>query len=186
MYLNESIKKYLDDLSAKLPAPGGGSAAAVIAALGTALLNMVCNFTIGKEKYKAVEPEIKDMLDRSEKLRARFSQLIDLDIQAFKSKDREKSLEVPLEICRLSIEAAELSPVLAKKGNPNLITDVACGFGCFSAAFGCARVNVEINLKNILKRERKQDIIQELDKYEKVLAKIRNEVMLNVREIIRG
>ena len=185
MYLNDSIKKYLDDLSAKLPAPGGGSAAAVLAALGTSLINMVCNFTIGKEKYKSVEQDIRETLRKSENLGNRFQQLIDLDVVAFKAKDSEKSLQVPLEICKLSFQAAQLCPQLSKKGNPNLITDVGCAIESLAAAFSCARINVEINLKEILEIEKKEDMMQELNKIESQLERIKNEVMSNVREIIR-
>ena len=50
MYNEGSLKQYLNDLAAKLPAPGGGSAAALTAALGASLISMVLNFTIGKTK----------------------------------------------------------------------------------------------------------------------------------------
>ena len=55
----DALKKYIDDLADKKPAPGGGCAAALVASLGVGLLSMVANFTIGKEKYKAFENEIK-------------------------------------------------------------------------------------------------------------------------------
>ena len=58
MYVNKSLKKYLDDLTAKLPAPGGGSAAALVAALGAALIGMVINFTLGKPKYARYQMEL--------------------------------------------------------------------------------------------------------------------------------
>ncbi|MBU2541535.1 MAG: cyclodeaminase/cyclohydrolase family protein [Candidatus Omnitrophica bacterium] len=185
MYINDSLKKYLDDLSDKLPAPGGGSAAAVLACLGTSLINMVCNFTVGKEKHKSVENDVSKILEESRKLNSRFQELIDEDVAAFKSKDIQKSLSVPLEISHLASEAACLCPDLAKKGNPNLITDVACGIDCLMAAFSCARINVEINLKNILEDEKKANIIQELDKNEDMLKAIRDEVVTYVREIVR-
>jgi len=66
MYKDQSLNKYLEDLSAKLPAPGGGSAAALNAALGASLICMVVNFTLGKPKYAKYENELKDILERSE------------------------------------------------------------------------------------------------------------------------
>ena len=65
----EYLKKYLDDLASNKPAPGGGSAAALTAAAGVALISMVANFTLGKEKYKSVEAKIKEVLQEAENLR---------------------------------------------------------------------------------------------------------------------
>ena len=78
-YKNQNLTKYLDDLSARLPAPGGGSAAALNAAMGASLISMVVNFTLGKPKYAAFEEELKDILAKSEKLRKDFLDLVDLD-----------------------------------------------------------------------------------------------------------
>ncbi len=58
-YKEQSLKKYLDDLAEKLPAPGGGSAAALNAAIGAALISMVVNFTLGKSRYAKYEEELK-------------------------------------------------------------------------------------------------------------------------------
>jgi formiminotetrahydrofolate cyclodeaminase len=84
-YKEESLKKYLDDLAAKLPAPGGGSASALTASLGISLISMVVNFTLGKPKYAKYENELKTILEESEKLREEFLNLVDLDVVAYKS-----------------------------------------------------------------------------------------------------
>lgn len=186
MYIEASVKKYLEDLGAKVPTPGGGSAAALLGALGTSLINMVCNFTIGKEKYKPVEEEVATILENSMLLNQRFQELIDLDVEAFKSKDAQKSLEVPLEICRLSIRAGEFLPALMEKGNVNLISDVACAAESLFSAFSCGRINVEINLKNVKENQVKTDIIQELIRNETRLREIRDEVSQYVSKTIRG
>ncbi|MFB0526548.1 MAG: cyclodeaminase/cyclohydrolase family protein, partial [bacterium] len=82
-YRSERLEKYVDDLAAKLPAPGGGSVVALVGALGVGLLSMVSNFTLGKEKYKQSEEEIKKILDRSEDLRKRLTELVDEDIRVY-------------------------------------------------------------------------------------------------------
>jgi formiminotetrahydrofolate cyclodeaminase len=186
MYIEGPVKKYLEDLGAKLPAPGGGSAAALLGALGTSLINMVCNFTIGKEKYKPVEESVKDILKKTQKLNRRLQELIDLDVEAFKAKDAQKSLDVPLEICRLSFEAAQFCPELMRKANTNLISDVSCAIEALLASFVCGRINVEINLKSLLDKDRKINITQELRLNESRLNEIRDEVSRYVSKAIRG
>jgi formiminotetrahydrofolate cyclodeaminase len=82
-YKEQTLKKYLDDLAAKLPAPGGGSAAALAAALGASLISMVVNFTLGKPKYAEYEKGLKQILSKSERLREEFLNLVDLDVTAY-------------------------------------------------------------------------------------------------------
>lgn len=154
MYRNKSIKKYLDDLAARTPAPGGGSAAALSCALGCALLSMSANFTLGKEKYKKYEKEIKGILVKSENYRKRFLELVDLDVKAYsayaEAKDRKSktsakkySQRIVREIASLSYKALQLCFPLAEKGNIYLINDVLAGAELLSAGFNSALVNIE-------------------------------------------
>ncbi len=147
MYKNSTLKKYLDDLAAKLPAPGGGSAAAMNAAMGAALISMVVNFTLNKPKYAAFEKELKEILEKSEGLRKKFLDLVDLDVRAYKSKNLRDALNIPFMLARLVFEAIKLCPPLVTKGNRNLISDVAVAAILLESAFASAYFNVEINLK---------------------------------------
>ena len=162
MYINESIKTYIDDLASRKPAPGGGSAAGLCGALGTALLEMVCNFTAG-ERYKDIELQIQGHLLSLKKIREGFSALVDKDVEAysairsaFKTKDKkiiDNALKdgyyVCLKNCSLSKDALEIAAGLPEKGNANLITDVGCGLELLNAAFNSGIFNCEINLKGI-------------------------------------
>jgi len=191
MYINETIKKYIEDLSARLPAPGGGSAAGVCGALGVALLEMVCNFTVGKEKYKEVESDIQKNLVSLKKIRGEFSLLIDEDVKiyssinsAFKSKDKkliDKALKegyyVSLKNCRLSKEALEVAQGLSQKGNPNLITDVGCGAEFLNSCFNSGVFNADINLKGIEDKEF-------VEKEKKVLSSLKKEITLLYKDTI--
>lgn len=154
LYKNQSIKKYLDDLAGKLPAPGGGSAAALSGALGCALLSMVANFTVGKEKYRKYEKEIKGILLKCESYRKRFLELVDLDAKTYsayasardkksKSRAKKESQRVAKEITSLSYKAIQLCFPLAEKGNVYLINDVLAAAELLSAGFNSALVNVE-------------------------------------------
>jgi len=154
MYIGKPIKEYLDDLAAKKPAPGGGSAAALAGSLGVGLLSMVCNFTLGKKKYKDFEADVSNILSRAEVLREKLTKLVDEDVEAYKkftSSDKGENavrevLSVPLEICNLTTEALELCPQLVEKGNTMLISDVGCAAELLEGAFHAAFFNVEINL----------------------------------------
>lgn len=167
MYINQSLKKYLEDLAAKKPTPGGGSAAALVGATGVSLISMVANFSEGKG--------IEEILKGAEDLRQRLTGLIDRDVAAYqklsaayklpKEKPAQKArrfravqdalkeaLAVPLEVCRLCHEAVKLCSELADKGKVGLISDVGVGACLLEAAFQSAILNIEINLK-VLKDE---------------------------------
>lgn len=175
MYKNKSVKIYLDDLAAKKPAPGGGSAAALAGALGAALLSMVANFTVGKDKYKQFEQEIKETLSKSEKIRKKLLELVDLDVITYTkvAKSKKKSLaiyqkslkeaaNVPLDITKNCIEALALCPILEAKGNKYLVSDVHVARALLIGAIHSAVVNVRINLPYIEDKEFVHRVDQQL------------------------
>lgn len=186
MYFNSSLKHYLEDLAAKKPAPGGGSAAALTAALGVSLISMVINFTLGKPKYAKYESELRSSLERFEKLRADFLNLVDLDVVAYKSKNVEEALKVPLKVCDFSLEAINLCPPLIQKGNVNLISDVAVAAVLLEAGFTAAYFNVEINLKNLQDARYVAQARKELAQKKNAVTKVRKQVEGKVGKIIRG
>ncbi len=85
MITHDSLEKFLDDLAGGAPTPGGGSAAAIMGAMGAALVSMVCNVTIGKKGYEAVEGEMKAVREESERVRRRLTAMVAEDIAAFDS-----------------------------------------------------------------------------------------------------
>lgn len=168
MYLDGSIRSYLDDLAAKRPTPGGGSAAALVGATGAGLLSMVANFS--KEEV------VKKILQKTEDLRRELTELVDRDVAVYQKvsaayklpkekpvqkRKRSKAIQdalkealtVPLEICKLCHEAIKLCGELAEKGNVSLISDVGVGVCLLEAAFQSALLNVEINLKGLKDEE---------------------------------
>jgi formiminotetrahydrofolate cyclodeaminase len=163
MHINEPLKKYIDELAAKQPTPGGGSAAALAGAMGSALLEMVCNFTIGNKKYKDIEDAAADCLISARGIREEFLLLVDEDTKiyssicaAFKTKD-EKIIDnalkegyyISLKMCELAKAGMTIALSLAEKSNVNLITDVGCGAELLKAGFESGVFNSEINLKGI-------------------------------------
>ena len=65
MTLEHPVQPFLDKLAGGSATPGGGSAAAAAGAMGTALVSMVCNLTIGKKKFVDVESQMKEILRKS-------------------------------------------------------------------------------------------------------------------------
>jgi methenyltetrahydrofolate cyclohydrolase len=83
MIKDKSIQVFLDELASKASTPGGGSAAAIIGAMGAALISMVANFTVGKKGYESVDAEAQTILDKSENLRAQLTGMIKADVDVF-------------------------------------------------------------------------------------------------------
>lgn len=194
MYINEPIQKYLDDLAARMPAPGGGSCAALAGAMGCSLISMTLNFTVGNEKYKDFEKTARDTLVISEGLRKKFVKLFDEDVNSYelvskayklpKDTDADKikrkravkeafkqATLTPLHVCQHSVEAIKLLPDLAKSGNKGLICDVEVPVRLLEAAFYSARINALMNLKSIEDGDFNKDIAAEITSLEKELLK---------------
>jgi formiminotetrahydrofolate cyclodeaminase len=186
MYKKSSLQKYLDDLAARLPAPGGGSAVALAGALGCGLLSMACNFTVGKEKYKDVQGDIKKLLRESEKLRREFLRLVDLDVAAYKSKDLRRCLDVPCRIAQCALAGLQLCRPVSRKANRYLLTDLAAAARLLEASFFGARIFADINLKYLKNPGLNAKISRYFSKYGPRVQQLRKDITEYVDELIRG
>ena len=181
-----AIEPFLDALASNAATPGGGSAAAILGAMGAALVSMVCNLTIGKKKYAEVEEEMKGVLAKAEDLRHRLTGMIQDDVKAFdtvmgaygmpKETDAEKAArgeaiqvalkqatEVPIACCRVAREVIDLALVASEKGNLNVISDAGVGVLAANAALRSAALNVFINAKMISDKSFVDAKLKELD-----------------------
>ncbi|MGH8581058.1 MAG: methenyltetrahydrofolate cyclohydrolase [Gammaproteobacteria bacterium] len=172
MIKDKPIQEFLDELGSKASTPGGGSAAAIMGAMGAALVSMVCNLTIGKEKYGGVERDMKGVLSRTEALREQMTDMIRQDVAVFDQvmgayglpKDTEEqkiaraeaiqkalqaATDVPLACARTCVEVISLSRTAAEKGNLNVISDAGVAVAAAYAALRSAALNVYINIGNI-------------------------------------
>lgn len=148
------MDKFLKDLSSKKPAPGGGSASALAGAMATALVNKVCVLTIGKEKYKEVEKEFKQLSHQAVNLQRELTKLADKDAQAYmevvKTKGGQsavkKAAEVPLETAQKSLAVLKMAIYVSEYGNQNLRPDAFCAIELATAAVYGALENVRANL----------------------------------------
>lgn len=166
------LKEFLDRLASAEPAPGGGAAAALTAALAAGLFAKACNLTLGREKFRDVEPDVRRLLEQAEILRQRLFDLIEADASAYRQvtaayrlprqTDTEKAAriqaiqaalkratEVPLAIAEGCRDLLKLGPEIASKTNPALKSDVALGAVLAHAAAHGVRFNAQDNLANI-------------------------------------
>lgn len=198
MYTEKPIKEYLNELASRSPVPGGGSASALAGAIGAALISKVANFTIGKEKYKAQEPEMKKILDTAERVRTDLEKLCSEDAvcygklsEAYKSPKTDlrtskieialkEAMEVPRKICKNAHEAIKLCVPLVEKGNINLITDVGDAALVLESAFKSALLNVEINIKYMKDKRLASEVFKELDPMKREAVSICKDVMNKV------
>ena len=75
----ESCRKFVEVLASDAPAPGGGGAAALVGAVGTALGNMVGSLTVGKKKYAEVEAEIIELKGKCDALQKELLDQVEAD-----------------------------------------------------------------------------------------------------------
>jgi len=175
MLKDTSIELFLDDLASRNPTPSGGSAAAVMGAMGAALVSMVCNLTIGRTQYRDFEEELKSVLTKAEELRRDLIKMIEEDMQAFDgvmrayrmprlTKDEtatraqviqtalKTATLVPMRCCRACREVIILGRVVGDKGNRNVVSDAGVATVAAYAALRSAALNVFTNAKVITDR----------------------------------
>ena len=167
----ESCRKFVEVLASDAPAPGGGGAAALVGAIGTALGNMVGSLTVGKKKYADVEAEIIALQGKCSALQKELLDQVEADEKGFvplakaygipkddpaRAETLEKATvtacQVPVRIMELCCEAMEAIAVFAAKGSRLAVSDSGCAAVCVKAALQAASLNVFINTKTLKDR----------------------------------
>ena len=198
-YTTRSCREFVTVLASSEPAPGGGGASALVAALGTALGNMVGSLTVGKKKYADVEEEIIALKAKCDALQNELLDQVPADAEGFVPlakaygipKDdptRDKVMEeatiiacsTPMKIMELCCEALDCVAVFAAKGSRLAVSDAGCAAVCCKAALQAASLNVFINTKSLKNREVAEDMNRQanvmLNKYCSVADEIFNDV----------
>jgi len=169
------LEAFAERLAQRTPTPGGGSVAAYLVALGSALLTMAFRFTSGP-KHAAVEAAMAERTRALEGIRARALELVDLDSAAYdrvtaayglpKGDEREKAaraariqeairgaMGVPMETMRAAVQALGVAVEGCPAINRNLASDAATGSWCLWSAVESAALNVRINAASLADRE---------------------------------
>jgi formiminotetrahydrofolate cyclodeaminase len=197
------VNDFLDALASKSPAPGGGGGAAMAGALGAALASMVCNLTVGKDKYAAVQDDIRGMLEKTESLRHQLTTLVEADEEAYnvlsaayrlpKDTDEQKKARTaaiqkalinatatPMEIAQACVEVLALCGPIAEKGNVAAVSDAGVGALLAEAALRSAALNVQINLAAIKDAKFVADSSRQLKRLLRGKSRLKERIVKNV------
>ena len=190
--VEQRVIDFVAATASKAPTPGGGAIAALTAATGAALAEMVANLTFGKKGYEAVQTEMEELQAKAEAIRKRMLELSQADADVFnifmnalglpKNTDEEKAARtaaiqqaykdaamVPFEIGELANQIFDLAELASRKGNQNLITDGIIAAINARAAVKSAFLNVRINLSGIKDESFVAELISKMHAIEKDL-----------------
>jgi formiminotetrahydrofolate cyclodeaminase len=168
MSLDEPLPSWIAALASATPTPGGGGASALTGALAGALAEMVGQLTVGRTKFRDVEPAVRAILATLAERRAELLRLVDEDAHAYTAvsaayamarasdderRDRDAAIqralvhamEPPRSVAVASLRVLQLARELAEIGNPTVASDAGCAALLAEAAVRCAGLNVLAN-----------------------------------------
>jgi glutamate formiminotransferase / formiminotetrahydrofolate cyclodeaminase len=181
------ITDFVDELASDSPAPGGGSVAALAAAMAAALTNMVGVLTFGKKGYEANQTEIETLSNQAQTLKDTMLHLVDEDTKSFNNvmaamrlsknsvkeiETREQALQeatiysarVPLQVMEHSFEIMKLAGRLADIGNQNSLSDAGVAVLQAHAGLEGAALNVLINIPGITDKSQVAELASQVQK----------------------
>ena len=200
-----SLTEFADETASESPAPGGGSIAAYIGALGVSLATMVANLSAHKKGWDDRWQEFSDWADKGQQYKNELLKLVDADTKAFnqimyafglpKANEEEKilrskaiqeatryAIEIPFKVMHLAHASLQLITAMVQNGNPNSVSDAGVGALCARSAVIGAFMNVRINAAGYNDKKFVADIIakgnaieQETIAREAAILKIVNE-----------
>src|SRR5437762_344883 len=193
--LKLNLRQFCNETLSDSPAPGGGSVAALMGALGVSLGGMVANLSAGKRGWDDKIRYFSDWAVKAQQLKDELLFLVDEDTAAFnkvmdafalpKDSAEEKAArsaaiqlatryaaEVPLRVMETAFKSYQILAEMAEQGNPASVSDVGVGLLAVRACIEGAAKNVRINLKS-LKDEKLKSVLQE--KVRKICAESESE-----------
>ncbi|MEP7025271.1 MAG: cyclodeaminase/cyclohydrolase family protein [Actinomycetota bacterium] len=204
---DEKIGEFLDRLADRVPAPGGGAAAALQAAQGAALLALVARYTTGA-KYAGHEETVSRIIAEADQLRGIALRLADAEMDAFArvsdayrlpqgtgDEKATRSAEIaaalvdaawpPARVISVAGMVVDLAGALAVIGNRNVLSDLAAAAEAARSAAATARVQVEISLAGVADEQASMEMIAETGKADDIITRA-GQVTAAVRQQIRG
>jgi len=185
--LKMNLREFCNETLSDSPAPGGGSVAALMGALGASLGGMVANLSAGKRGWDDKLEYFSTWAVRAQQLKDELLSLVDEDTTAFnkvmdafalpKESAEEKvarsaavekatkyAAEIPLRVMKTASKSYELLAEMADKGNPASISDVGVGALATRACIDGAELNVRINLGQLKDEKFKSDLLEKVRK----------------------
>ena len=195
----ESCRFFVEMLASSTPSPGGGGAAALVGAIGTALGHMASNLTVGKKKYVDVQQQILELNQKFMLLEMKLLDQVEADEKGFlplaaayklpkdaPGYDRfmdEATLEacrVPLTILELCCEALDGIAVVAEKGTRLAVSDAGSGAVCCKAAMQAAALTIFINTKTLKNRSAARAVDDKVNTMLRDYGALADQIFLNV------
>jgi glutamate formiminotransferase/formiminotetrahydrofolate cyclodeaminase len=200
-----NLSEFADETASESPAPGGGSIAAYVGALGISLATMVANLSSHKKGWDDRWEEFSNWAEKGQRYKNELVRLVDADTKAFnlvmdafalpKSTDEEKvmrknaiqeatkkAIQIPFAVMENTYGSMEVIKVMAETGNPNSVSDVGVGALCARSAVMGAFMNVRINAAGYEDKDyvngviaKGKDIENKAIEMEKEILKIVNE-----------
>jgi glutamate formiminotransferase / formiminotetrahydrofolate cyclodeaminase len=166
--ISKTLEDFADETASESPAPGGGSVAAYVGALGISLGTMVANLSSHKKGWDDRWQEFSDWAEKGQQYKNELIKLVDEDTRAFnaimsafglpKSTDEEKAnrkneiqkatrqaIEIPFRVMQHAYASMSVIKAMAETGNPNSVSDAGVGALCARSAVMGAFLNVRIN-----------------------------------------
>jgi len=179
-----TVAGFVDETASESPAPGGGSVAALVGAMGAALGTMVANLSAHKPGWDDRWEEFSRWAERGQRLKDELVRLMDDDTRAFnqvmlalgmpKGTPDEKAsrkaaldqanrgaIAVPFRVMQVAAASFDLLEAMAKSGNPASVSDAGVGALCARAAVRGAWLNVRINLPGLADRASANTMVSE-------------------------
>ena len=200
MLSNLRIMQFLERTASGTPVPGGGSIAALSAAVSASLSEMVANLTIGRKGFEAIENEMKEIAKDAFNYRGKLVHDIDRDSDAFndvvsayklpKSTEKNRSnrdraiqqglknaVRVPLSVAKDALRLMELAARVVENGNKNAVTDGAVAAMMARTSVLSALYNVKINLLSITDKAFVKDVAKQIKHMEKHTQEREKEIL---------
>ena len=200
-----TLSDFADETASESMAPGGGSIAAYVGALGVSLGTMVANLSSHKKGWDERWEEFGNWAEKGQELKTALLKMVDEDTNSFnaiidamrlpKATEEEKAarneaiqtatkyaVEVPYKVMQLSLQTFEIIEAMTKIGNPNSVTDAGVGALCARAAVLGAYLNVKVNLGGIKDENFVKESLQKADQ----LVQKANELEKTVLEIVHS